>query len=199
MTPEHAIQNEIRNAIADRCHVFRANVGEGWVGSGYRKLAEGMLIKDPRKLNTGLPQGFSDLFGWQPVEITADMVGTTIARFFAIEVKAPSGQPTKPQEDFIAAVARAGGLSGIARSVNDALNILNPPTTSRERIAMTSTEFLAATSRLGWTVPVAAREIGVTERSVSAWRNGHTPIPYAVERLLQLLIERLPEQTASAS
>ena len=31
---EHRIQNEIRNALAGECILFRANVGTGWQGQG---------------------------------------------------------------------------------------------------------------------------------------------------------------------
>ena len=50
MTEEHAIQNKIRIAIAPYCDIFRINVGAGFT-------------KDGRYFNTGVPPGFSDLFG----------------------------------------------------------------------------------------------------------------------------------------
>lgn len=117
---EHDIQNDIRNALAGQCHLFRANVGQGWTGD-ITKLPDGSLhIKNPRPFNTGLPAGFSDTFGWVTVTITPDMLGQTFARFIAGEVKTPKGKPRPEQEKFIAAVNRNGGVADVWRSVNDA-------------------------------------------------------------------------------
>lgn len=68
--------------------------------------------------------GTSDLIGWRSRTITPDMVGQTIAQFVAIEVK-DQARPTPEQQAFIAAVNRAGGVAGIARSVDDARSILS--------------------------------------------------------------------------
>lgn len=67
--------------------------------------------------------GTSDLIGWRSVTITPDMVGKTLAVFAAVEVK-DRANPTPEQEAFIEAVNRAGGLAGVARSVEDARAIL---------------------------------------------------------------------------
>ena len=66
MTEEHAIQNKIRIAIAPYCDIFRINVGAGFT-------------KDGRYFNTGVPPGFSDLFG----------VRKSDGRAVFIEVKTP--------------------------------------------------------------------------------------------------------------
>jgi hypothetical protein len=63
--------------------------------------------------------GGSDCIGWRSVTITADMVGTTIAQFVAVEVKAPKGRTSEPQERFLAAVRDAGGVAILARSEMD--------------------------------------------------------------------------------
>lgn len=117
---EHDIQNDIRNALAGQCHLFRANVGQGWTGD-ITKLPDGSLhIKNPRPFNTGLPAGFSDTFGWVAVTITPDMLGQTFARFIAGEVKTAKGKTRPEQEKFIAAVNRNGGVADVWRSVDDA-------------------------------------------------------------------------------
>ena len=67
--------------------------------------------------------GSSDLIGWHSITITPDMVGQTVAVFAAVEVK-DRGRATKEQEAFISAVRAAGGLAGVARSVDDARAIL---------------------------------------------------------------------------
>lgn len=121
---EHAIQNEIRNAVADKGLIFRANVGQAWTGSEVKKLpGNRVLIEGARPFTTGLPPGFSDLFGLVPVEITADMVGQTVAVFVALEVK-DKAKATEKQANFIKAVNDNGGRAGVVRSADDALRIL---------------------------------------------------------------------------
>jgi hypothetical protein len=51
-------------------------------------------------------------------------VGNELAIFCAIEAKSPKGKVTEAQAAFLAEVKRAGGLAGIARSVDDAQEIL---------------------------------------------------------------------------
>jgi hypothetical protein len=52
------------------------------------------------------------------------MVGQEIPVFAAIEVKTAKGRATKDQLQFIEHIRDAGGIAGIARSVDDAKNIL---------------------------------------------------------------------------
>jgi hypothetical protein len=115
MTPEHRIQNEIRNALAGRCILFRANVGTGWTGkkSDKESVDGKVVLYGARPFSTGLPPGFSDLFG-----ITPD------GRYLAIEVKAPNGKTSLTQSDYIAAILKSGGRAGVAYCVADALAIL---------------------------------------------------------------------------
>lgn len=122
---EHAIQNEIRNALAGKCLAYRANVGRAWTGSKIEKLPDGsILIRDPRPFSTGLPPGFSDLFGLVPSLIKPEHVGQRWGRFFALEVKAPGKNPQPLQRAFLAGVAAQGGVSGVARSAEDALGVI---------------------------------------------------------------------------
>lgn len=72
----------------------------------------------------GLCVGSSDLIGWTPVTVTADMVGKRIAIFTAIEGKSDAGRVSPEQNNFIAAVRRDGGLAGIARDLPTAEKIL---------------------------------------------------------------------------
>lgn len=74
---------------------------------------------DGRTIRSGLAVGSSDLIGWTPVEITPEMVGKTIAVFTSIEVKSAKAKPTSGQNAWLAAVKSAGGIGGIARSVDD--------------------------------------------------------------------------------
>lgn len=101
MTAEHRIMNEIRVALsAAGCVVFRVNVGRGRTFDG-------------RYFDTGVPVGFSDLFGV-----------TTHGRAFFIEVKTPKGKPTPAQTAFLRAMEHNGALAGICRSVEEALILI---------------------------------------------------------------------------
>lgn len=133
---EHALQNEIRNELAGECLLFRGNVGKGWQGTGRPERfsrethivarAGDVLLRNARPFDTGLPTGFSDLFGVTGVVITPAMVGKTVGVFFAMEVKDQAGASAE-QANFLQAVKNNGGISGIARSVEDARRIVRKP------------------------------------------------------------------------
>lgn len=82
--------------------LFRNNVGQLLDGRGV-------------PIRYGLCPGSSDLIGWRPLTITADMLGATVAQFVAVEVKTPTGKPTAQQIQFLESVAQAGGVAVIAR------------------------------------------------------------------------------------
>lgn len=71
-----------------------------------------------RFIRYGLGRGSSDLIGWKSVVITPDMVGSTVAVFYACEVKVDS-PTTKDQAAFLKAVIESGGIGIIARSEDD--------------------------------------------------------------------------------
>jgi hypothetical protein len=71
----------------------------------------------------GLQPGSSDLIGWRTVTITPEMVGQQVAVFTSIEVKTPTGRLRPEQKLWLDAVQAAGGIAGVARSVEDALRI----------------------------------------------------------------------------
>lgn len=101
MTKEHSIQNDIRNNTADIAVLFRANVGSG-------------VTYDGRHFDTGLPKGFSDLFGFRRSD----------GRAVFIEVKSPKGSGSANQRRFVKKMREYGALAGFARSVEDARNII---------------------------------------------------------------------------
>lgn len=101
MTEEHKIQNEIRAACVDIAVLFRANVGSGRTFDG-------------RYFETGLPKGFSDLFGFRLSD----------GRAVFIEVKTAAGRVSAEQKNFIGKMRGYGALAGVARSVEDAKNII---------------------------------------------------------------------------
>lgn len=102
MTEEHKIQNEIRIALADTCMIFRMNVGSGYTYDG-------------RHFDTGVPKGFSDLFGFRKRD----------GRAIFIEVKTKTGKPTKEQVHFLETMQKSGAIAGVCRSVGDAEKLIN--------------------------------------------------------------------------
>ena len=72
----------------------------------------------------GLCKGSADLIGWRTITITPDMVGQQVAVFTSIEVKTPTGRVRPEQQQWLKAVQAAGGVAGIARSVEDAQAII---------------------------------------------------------------------------
>jgi hypothetical protein len=71
----------------------------------------------------GLARGSADLIGWTIRTVTPDMVGQQVAVFTSIEVKTPTGRVKPEQQQWLDAVQAAGGIAGVARSVEDALRI----------------------------------------------------------------------------
>ena len=98
---EHDIQNKIRLETADIAVLFRANVGSGFTYDG-------------RHFDTGLPKGFSDLFGFRKSD----------GRAVFIEVKNETGRVRPEQVNFIQKMQIYGALAGVARSAEDARKII---------------------------------------------------------------------------
>jgi hypothetical protein len=109
---EQQIQQEIRIACSNGdTRLFRNNTG---------------TLKDAngRPVQFGLCKGSADLIGWKRVTITPEMVGTQVAVFLSIEVKTPTGRLRPEQQQWLDAVQAAGGIAGVARSVEDAATLL---------------------------------------------------------------------------
>lgn len=101
MTEEHKIQNEIRIALAESCILFRMNVGTGYTVDG-------------RYFNTGVPKGFSDLFGFRKSD----------GRAVFIEVKTAKGKPSAEQVKFLESICKNGAIAGICRSAGEAVKLI---------------------------------------------------------------------------
>ena len=109
---EQRIQQEIRIACSTGdTRLFRNNTG---------------TLKDQhgRPVQFGLCKGSADLIGWKRVTVTPDMVGQQVAVFLSIEVKTPTGRIRPEQQAWLETVQAAGGIAGVARSVEDALRIM---------------------------------------------------------------------------
>lgn len=84
---------------------------------------------DGSKVKYGIANpGGADCIGWVSVIITPEMVGSKVAIFTAVEVKEGTGRASRDQKSFIQAVRNAGGRAGIAKSVDDAILIVELPT-----------------------------------------------------------------------
>ena len=109
---EQTIQQHIRLACSiGTCRLFRNNTG---------------TLRDinGRPVTFGLCKGSADLIGWRSVTITPAMVGQTLAIFTSIEVKSSRGRVNPEQQQLLQAVAAAGGIAGVARSVGEAMDLL---------------------------------------------------------------------------
>lgn len=102
MTDEHKIMNEIRVALSENgCVTFRMNVGK-------------MRTPDGRYFDTGVPVGFSDIFGFRESD----------GKAFFIEVKTKTGKASPKQKAFLKAMQESGAIAGICRSPEDALQLI---------------------------------------------------------------------------
>lgn len=113
---ETNIGKEILIAASKAGHRLFLNArGRGWVG-GKAVVAGGVVtLRGASQVKFGVgPDGASDLIGW-----------TRNGLFAAIEVKTETGSIREGQPEFIEAVRRSGGVAGIARSVADAMAILD--------------------------------------------------------------------------
>lgn len=100
---EHQIQSGIEAALRlNGCEVYRGNVGLAYT-------------KDGRAFRTGLPAGFPDLFGFKKKN----------QKMFFIEVKTPVGRLRQSQINFHMALMHDKAIHGVARSIDDALKIVN--------------------------------------------------------------------------
>ncbi len=98
---EIEVQNNIRLALNPYAVVFRANVGKVRLDNG-------------RWFDTGLPKGFSDLFGFRRMD----------GKIFFIEVKNEKGKASKEQLNFIDRMKENNAIAGIARSAEEAIRII---------------------------------------------------------------------------
>lgn len=101
MKTEADIQNEIRLALVPHAVIFRVNTGS-------------VKTADGRFFSSGVPKGYSDLSG----------VRKSDGRAIFIEVKNAKGKPSDQQIHFLKRMKEAGALCGVARSVEDAIQII---------------------------------------------------------------------------
>lgn len=114
MNPETKIQNSILIALSQAgCTVWRVETAGAWVGRQIHKDGNTVTLANARMFTTGLCKGGSDILGIAPN-----------GAFLAVEVKTKTGRVSPEQQRFINAVRAAGGIAGVARSVEDALELI---------------------------------------------------------------------------
>jgi hypothetical protein len=108
---EQQIQQHIRLALSrGPVRLYRNNTGT-------------LRDQHGRPVQFGLAVGSADLIGWTTRTITPDMVGQQVAVFTSIEVKSATGRLRPEQRQWLEAVQAAGGIAGVARSVEDAARL----------------------------------------------------------------------------
>lgn len=116
MKPETKIQNQILLALSEHgCVVWRNATSYCWTGRVIHKDGSTVTLDSSHPINAGLCVGSSDIIGILPD-----------GRFLAIEVKRPKKGSNAEAEQlrFIEAVNNAGGVAGIARSPQEALDLI---------------------------------------------------------------------------
>lgn len=115
MNPETKLMNLILIALSEAgCTVWRVETAGAWVGRQIHKDGSTVTLANARMFTTGLCVGGADIIG----------IHQATGRFIAVEVKTPKGRVSPEQQTFINAVRAAGGIAGIARSVEDALELI---------------------------------------------------------------------------
>jgi hypothetical protein len=113
LASEQTIQQQIRLACGTgSTRLFRNNTGT-------------LRDQQGRPVQFGLAKGSADLIGWRTITIGPEHIGQRIAVFTSIEVKTPTGRVSPEQRQWLGAVQSAGGIAGVARSVEDALDLLS--------------------------------------------------------------------------
>lgn len=99
---EADVQNSIRLALVPYAVIFRINTGK-------------VKMEDGRWFDTGVPRGFSDLFGYRLSDNKAVF----------LEIKNEKGKASKEQLHFIKTMNEKGAIAGVVRSVDEAMELIN--------------------------------------------------------------------------
>lgn len=137
MALENRVQREIWLGLGILSRLFRLNSGRAWLSNlgpaGVKKLSDGsVLLQAARPIPLGLATtsgdpvvGQSDLFGWTEVVITPEMVGQVVPVVTAFETKrSKGGRASDGQINFVDQIERAGGIAGVANSLDAAMAIM---------------------------------------------------------------------------
>jgi hypothetical protein len=110
----------------EHARIWRNTVGEAWLGRDFTIRDGRVFSGNAYRVTYGLGPGSSDLVGPISIEVTPAMVGSRIAVFSAFEVKKMRGSKYREgQQRFIDVIQGLGGIADYARSVEEALEIVN--------------------------------------------------------------------------
>ena len=122
MTSETPLLAKIRLAVSKHgARLFRNQVGHYVLADKNCRHCQALN----RRLTSGLCPGSADLIGWQSIVITPEMVGKRVAVFLSIEGKSLVGVVSMGQRRWWDAVRAAGGVAGVVRTVDEALELLD--------------------------------------------------------------------------
>lgn len=114
---EADLMRAIMIAVSEHgCTVWRNNTGTAYQGRTIHKSDGQVTLADSRPITFGLCVGSADIIG----------IRHSDGRFIAIEVKTGKGRATPEQQRFIEHVRKAGGLAGIARTIDEAIRLVQP-------------------------------------------------------------------------
>ena len=117
---EHELQKRIQVALSGAgCVVFRTNVGRGLLirrAQIIKRYDNGtaLVAGTFNYFDSGLPVGHPDLYGFRKKD----------GKVFYIEVKTASGVISEKQKKFHEMLHKNGIIHGVARSVDDAVKIV---------------------------------------------------------------------------
>lgn len=122
---ETDLQRQIQIALSDEhTRLLRNTVGFGWQGTNFT-IRDGKLVGGiARAVTFGLGPDTSDLVGPHSIIVTPRMIGRRLALFAAVEIKRPGKKATQGQSNFLGTIKELGGLSGVARSIEEARRIV---------------------------------------------------------------------------
>ena len=122
MTTESDIQAKILQLGRGDVRLFRLNAGKSWQGRASSRPG-GVWLEGGRPI-AGLPNGTPDVGGCVSLLVTPGMVGQRVAVAVLIEVKKLNGRVSQAQAAALAAAKALGCRCGVARSVDEAVGIL---------------------------------------------------------------------------
>ena len=122
---EKGVTNQVLLAMSKLgTRLLRNNTGTAYRGEVKRLTDGSVLIRNPQLIKFGLCKGGADYIGWHPLKITPEMVGRTYAIYVAAEMKrTKGGRLSDDQKNFLEQVRSAGGMAGVANSVEAALSL----------------------------------------------------------------------------
>jgi hypothetical protein len=113
--------------------MFRNNVAQGIVGDPKVWIKHeqtitvrpgDIVVRNGRVLHAGLHEGSGDFIGWTPLLITQAWVGRTVPVFTSIEAKSGRGALEPAQKNWDRVIRAAGGVSGVAYSPEQAVEVI---------------------------------------------------------------------------